>query len=583
MPIGANFRPSKNAAFAALIAERSNAKNILIHADVKRKQKLQAFLQQQRAVGCWAAACAALSDAFAHGAPISSSALCDTMITCGGAQKMDMVKQLFYKAPKEMRLRKTIETERAFFESCALGRDFKSAHDRLTFVLQRTTALSQVPTASRSSAPLDDEIVCSYLGTAVNATRPKRTGDHRGVGSEWSDAIQMFVSLRRSPVTRSYVPLTSQLLEKVSLLAERGGQWEVAVQLITAAGSQQVLIPPESYDAAIRCCSAAQRYREVLQLTRRCLSSSAPPDESSVRIAMRAAEECSSRCPALSQFPQLTVAEADVVADGGDATAWRLAVRLFQGLRDNGLPLLPQTYESPIRSCALRGRWDIAAKLLGEMKKDERQVPSHVYRLVVLAKIASCSSYEQARAIFDMPIVDQRNPASYCALLRCCIALNDWKHFQRVSDEMKHREIPESYEKMKLLIIAAFMQEKFHGAVARYTRWMQQSTFEAERIQKDQKSAIVATGSAKGVAVRLFAEDFDIERPILNMMLEACDKLKDHPDPAVKVVRADVTRRLAGGRELLDGKSSATMGANPIESWLFSSEARDAVAPKSHY
>ncbi|CUF12175.1 Hypothetical protein, putative [Bodo saltans] len=416
----------------------------------------------------------------------------------------------------------------------------------------------------------------------------------------WSVALSTFVQLRANPATRKNVTLTPQVLQQLSELADRGDQWEAAVKVVTGAAALHCLVPPESFDAAIHSTFRAKQHHVVVRLVERCLATRTPPSEASVRMALRSTEEVAasqsqlsltSTVPLMAGFITSTdAASNNTTTTSGDA--WALSLRLYQGLKDNGLALLPQTFEIPIRACSLSGKWDAAAKVLGDMKVAfGRRVPNHAYRLVLLSKIEHAPTFAVAQRLVQVPVLDQKSSATFLALLRCCVRLGEWDHFKRLRNEMKKLEVPESYETMKLQMLLALADGNPHGVVTRYTRWMQQTGFEKDRVVSDG-------------TVPLHSDDFGIDDATLRLVVSACErlmkadkeqqeagKLAGHRgrelhrlDPIVPIAHADALKRLSGGKDLLqagthagspplhnqrNGGVGAPVVDAPLPSWLF--------------
>lgn len=598
MPLPKGF-VSVVAAQHLLQSSSVQSKGLRSIAAAAQHQQLAEFLARQRLAGKWEESCRALVDAAQHGVRIDEKDVMLAMRTCGHAKRPDQVRKVFYNFCKAFGITKTLSMDKVFQEACIASGDFLSAHRRMAHLirlqhhqeqqLRQSSGTHNGRTNQEDSPPLlDDELVALYLEvaakcgvawmapgrqtTSTSAEKPSTAGKPsqredaelglpsllsvEGGGeppiSSWAAALQTFVAIRRSPVTRQSVPLTPAVLHAVAKVIGSGDQWRSAVRLVASAGSQQVLIPPEVFDIAVRCAWNAAKHDVVVELTRRCLASRNAPDETTVRCALTSSEE--------------------VAASGQDANVWRLATKLFVGLTSQGLPLFPQTYEAPLRACLANGRWDTATRILQEMKKDRRQVGAHLYRLVLLGRLAASRSYQEARALFASPLLGAPTSQSYTALLDCCIALRDWPNFQRVAAEMKHREIPETYSTIQRLIRGAYGQDQWHAAIARYNRLTQQMDYEKSRVEKDR-------------VVSLHAQDFTLERDLLEMVLDSCEKMKDHRDPAVQVAHRDVQMRLAGGKTLLqEGSGSngaAARSRHPsamLDPWLLRNDVNPFAA-----
>jgi pentatricopeptide repeat protein len=628
---------------ASLLLQRqatSGLAGLTAFTNRQRNERLERFLEQQEAVGTWESSCAALVDAAKHGVHIQEANVQSAMRCCSLAGRSAAVQALFYKGYKQWKLTKSTESEVRFMEACGATGDFAAAHKRMEFLMKRDQS-PPPPAASQPAAPtgsssqraddvddrlsakwapkLSTELLVSYLNAAQQEARNEshvmssRVSSDTPSGSSgaaaveatavsaaaWSVALATFVQLRANPATRRSVDLTPLVLQQLSELADRGSQWLAAVKIVTGAAALHCLVPPESYDAAIRATYQAKHHAVVVRLVERCLATRTPPSEASVRMALRSSEEVAASHAQQSLTSTIPLMAGFLSDDGGNASiaapssAWALSLKLYQGLKDNGLALLPQTFEIPIRACSLSGKWDSAAKILGDMKLAfGRRVPSHVYRVVLLSKIEHAPTIAVAHKLVQVPVLDKKSSATFLALLRCCVRLGDWGEFKKVRNEMKHLEIPESYESMKLQMLLALADSNPHGVVTRYTRWMQQTGFERDRVMSD-------------AAVPLHTDDFAIDDATLRLVVSACERLmkadkEQHEarraggggggrgvrqlDPIVPIAHADALKRLSGGKDLLQAGSTISAaqarGAAaregdddaPLPSWLFREE-----------
>jgi pentatricopeptide repeat protein len=620
---------------ASLLLQRqatSGLAGLTAFTNRQRNERLERFLEQQEAVGTWESSCAALVDAAKHGVHIQEANVQSAIRCCSLAGRSAAVQALFYNGYKQWKLTKSTESEVRFMEACGTTGDFAAAHKRMEFLMKRDQ--SPPPAASQPPAPTDfssrraddvgdrlsakwapklsTELLVSYLNAAQQARNESHVmssrvssdtpsgssgaaaGEAAAVSAAaWSVALATFVQLRANPATRKSVDLTPLVLQQLSELADRGSQWLAAVKIVTGAAALHCLVPPESYDAAIRATYQAKHHDVVVRLVERCLATRTAPSEASVRMALRSTEEVAASHAQKSLTSTIPLMAGFLSDDGGNAliaapsSAWALSLKLYQGLKDNGLALLPQTFEIPIRACSLSGKWDSAAKILGDMKLAfGRRVPSHVYRVVLLSKIEHAPTIAVAHKLVQVPVLDKKSSATFLALLRCCVRLGDWGEFKKVRNEMKHLEIPESYESMKLQMLLALADSNPHGVVTRYTRWMQQTGFERDRVMSD-------------AAVPLHTDDFAIDDATLRLVVSACERLmkadKEQQearraggggrgmrqlDPIVPIAHTDALKRLSGGKDLLQAGSTISAakarGAAalegddaPLPSWLF--------------
>jgi len=628
MPIG-GVLPSSRVAHTRLIAESMPMAALLKQADHQRRHRLQQFLKQHRAAGQWSVSIAALVDAHAHGTPLGRREIADVILTCGVAGRPDASKRLFYQFTKMANVPRGGEVEEAFFRTCGACGDYESAEDRLQFLLR--------PSPRRPHLPMD----------ALNHTLDAAAASSLLEGSQaWKRALELFVRLRRDPGTRPSVPLSPATLEKVTRLAELGGRWDACAKLVmVSADAYGCLVPPEAYDAAIRACYRSQRHALVSALLHRCLSARTAPEEVCVRMGLRSAEEVAAHdgLPSLavsvlssshrSQGPEaeekkmvalpaklLDAMSTSTSSSASVSSSWVLSLKLFQGLADNGLPLLPQTYEGAIRTCCLEGRWDAAMRVVSEMKRvDKRSCPTHVLRLILLSRAERAPSVEAARAMCEQSTLLNASRRSlddesgtpgrsgkmgvhydlptYLSLLKCAARLQNWRHFHAIHAEMKRYEIPETYDVTKLLILSAVAQQQWASVVLRFGRWMQTSQFERTRLEESAKSS-----KQHESLLRTHKADFDMDVPLLHAALYACEQVKSHKQKKRKdaiegeeqtavselfqvavVVERFVTQCLAGdgSQELLEstgGADAASGDSASFPEWLFVDKATDPHA-----
>lgn len=391
----------------------------------------------------------------------------------------------------------------------------------------------------------------------------------------WEMALTDLVRLRQQyhpRLFRSRIELTPLLLECAAQLADVGNQWTFSLRLLRSAAQAQALIPPEAYDAVIRVCYRNHRHTEVVQLLETMIATKSAPDERSVRLGLVSAEEVeaskaqkrlllapqdfplpsqdqstggasitSAVTPPLGVTPPLdsplnngdlffTASSIDssgivpeVPTAGGsvsspsssdtisDSCAWSVSLSLFQSMRQNGVLLYQQSYEAPLRACALAGKWEEAMQMLYHMRRDGRPVSTALFRVVIASQIEyQCKSFKVVRHLLALPSVqgDHGIAVLFLAAMRWCVKRKDWKNMESLHKEMLNRDIPESYDKMRLLIEAAYHQRRYHAVLARFARFYNITTYERTRVEKD-KSA------------RLYEDDFYISAPLLKMVLEA--------------------------------------------------------------
>ncbi|RNE96664.1 hypothetical protein TraAM80_09729 [Trypanosoma rangeli] len=336
------------------------------------------------------------------------------------------------------------------------------------------------------------------------------------------------------------------MVELVARLWEIGDKWEECLRFLCRCGQQNVLIPPEAHDAVIRVCYRHGKYAHVVKQMQQMIATRSPPDERSVRLALVSCEEC---------------VAAERTDPGRQSSGWVLAVSLFDAMRNNRVTMYQQDYESPLRSCAMVGRWEEAIRILDVMHKDNRPISSQLFRVALAARIEGCASFAEAQRFAQIPVMQGGGVIVYLALLRCCMRRRDWKNFDHLNREMRERECPETFDKMRLLIEAAYLREQWHAVLMRFARLESISRYEEKRVLEDK-------------LVRSYPEDFDVPDSILEMVLAAYEHMKDHKDPVVDTAYRAALKRKAKGTEQLIFSSDETVQVPP-QDWMFSQKERD--------
>lgn len=411
---------------------------------------------------------------------------------------------------------------------------------------------------------------------AVDASDPAPAQSTASVEPPWQVALADLVALRQdAKLFRRSHALTPLLLETATQLACVGRQWQLCLALLRGAAAEQALIPPEAYDAAIRACYQAQQHRHVVRLMEQLIATRVPPDERSVRLALVSAEEVSAReralqavvVPSTSPSPGADAAGSSASsALVGQSPSWSMALTLFHALERNGFPLYQQSYEAPLRACVNAGRWKEAFEMVQAMRRDHRPVAPPTYALALSARIEAATSWSEVQRLLRASALADGHASVvvlYLAALRACMRQRDWPHFAVLNREMRDRDLPETYDKMRLLIEAAYLQGQYHSVLMRFARFENITQFERRRVVKDQ-------------LVRLYEADFELSSALLAMVLDAYTHVKGHADPAVEAAYQAALRwkeRQQGGQGSLAGAHTAP------DEWMYSQAAREARAP----
>ncbi|GET90023.1 hypothetical protein, conserved [Leishmania tarentolae] len=625
----------KKTALAQLRQSKFVYERGLERQEAERRAKLHRFLDQHKHASQWATSLAALVDAVRHGVMPNDAALCRAMCQCGQRGQLQAAKQVYVDLYRRIGRPRPLTAHVAFMAACADAGDFSEAHRQFRALRDRDIAQKAKNVSHRPV--VNDDLTTEYLRAALCAslgqrsasgeeraaaaagaspipitrtqdgaasessqsrhpskmandkgmhqaaycsTHRGRNGDYGGdprvdarkqdaedmlTSSPWQVALEEFVALRKNTeVFRKSNELTPLLLETATQLACVGGQWQLCLSILRGAEAEQALIPPEAYDASIRACYQAQKYAQVVQLMEQLIATRIPPDERSVRLALTASEEVSAHERAQQTFSSSAI---DGVGRGG--RGWAMALTLFQALERNGFPLYQQSYEAPLRACANAGRWKEAFHMLNVMRRDHRPVSAPVYAQALASRIEAATTWAEVSRLLRASNLAEGHASVvvlYLAALRACMRLRDWKHFAELNREMRDRDIPETYDKMRLLIEAAYLQAQYHSVLMRFARFENITQYERRRVVDDK-------------CVRLYEEDFNLSPELLDMVLEAFEKVKGHADPMVEAAYQAALRhkeRWSGGQSLAGAHTAP-------DEWMYSQKAREArTSPEFH-
>lgn len=544
----------KKSALADLLQSKFIHDRITARADASRRTKLATFLAQYKHASQWATCCAALEDAVCSNVTPSDAMICDAIHRCGQRGKMEKAKDLYFRMYRRIGRPRSMAAHVTFMSACAACGDFKEAYKQYHRLWKRDVALLE-KTQNQHRPVVTDDLTTEYLRSALAsmvAGRATESGDP----APWETALGDFMAVRRHPALRPHNSLTPLLVESAVLLAEVGKQPSLCLRILESCTREQALVPPEAYDAALRACFRDQRHYDVVSLMSQLIATKTSPDERSVRLALVSSEE---------------VAAADRASGACNSSvgraAWDLSLTLFHAMQHNGLPLYQQSYEAPLRACAMAGQWEAALTMVHTMRRDGRPVSTELYRVSIAARVEVCKSYQEVTRFLEMPVVADGSPSVvvYLAALRCLLHLGDFKHFEQVNRMMKDRDMPESYEKIRILIEAAYKQGLYHSVLMRFARFDNITTYEKQRVGKDQ-------------LVRQHDADFAVSDRLLDMVLDAYEKVKCRTDPMVEVAyRAAIRRKQDGAATQL--KSSSVKQA---PEWMYSAEVRDKRAPSPY-
>eukprot|EP00796_Vickermania_ingenoplastis_P008315 gene8316-5828_t len=528
-----------------------------------RRAKLRQFLTAHQAASQWATCLAALMDAREYGVTPTDDMLEQAIQRCGASGRLRDAKHIYTQWYKELHRPRPLSTHVSFMEACAACGDFTEAKGQLDRLVAHDVRCHAAQPGHR--AAVTDDLVTAYLRTALAAHL-------RGRGSTpptWEVALGDLVRLRNgypADLFRPRVELTPLLLEAAAQLADVGGQWEWALRLLESAARAQALVPSEAYDAAVRVCYRHQRHGEVVRLLQTMIATKSEPDERSVRLGLVSAEEVEAS-EALDQLvarpkeaavgvsTSTTTTSSTTTSSSPPSAAWALSLQLFEAMRLNGLPLYQQCYEAPLRACVAAGRWEGALRMLAEMRRDGRPVSSALYRHAVAARIAACDDFAAVERLLRLETLQTGDGAMnvlYLAALRWCVRHADWRHLARLSKEMRDKDLPESYDKVRVMMEAAYHQQQFHAVAARFARFYNITAYEQGRTERD--------GTA-----RSYPADFHVPLPLLDLVIDACGRLEGSRDPLVEVARRTA---LEIRQRRHSGEAPGVTGATETPDWM---------------
>jgi pentatricopeptide repeat protein len=204
----------------------------------------------------------------------------------------------------------------------------------------------------------------------------------------------------------------------------------------------------------------------------------------------------------------LASVEEDCARRGAGADSWALGCRLFSALAGQGLGLSRGTYEQPLRACCAAGRWEAAAALVREMRRDGVTVGAPVFEAVVCSKISHAASQREAAELVKLSSVRRGTTRTMNALLACALRHGDLRAARRVRREMQQREVGGDTATVRLMLAVALGARRW-ASVLRHFLFLK-ATLEEER----------AAAAKKGYAVN--DGDYEFGGDVVRMVVEAC-------------------------------------------------------------
>ncbi|CAE8663266.1 unnamed protein product [Polarella glacialis] len=192
-----------------------------------------------------------------------------------------------------------------------------------------------------------------------------------GKGGQW----QLALSLLSSMPDISIVPSKISYNAAISACS-KGGQWQLALGLLTNIMPDMRIVPDEiSYSAAISACGKGRQWQLALSLLSSMPDMGVITDEISFNAAISACEKAGQWQPALSLLsgmPDMRVipdkvsynAAISACEKGGQ---WQLALNLLSLMPEQRVVPNAISYNAAISACKKAGSWQLALNLLSLM------------------------------------------------------------------------------------------------------------------------------------------------------------------------------------------------------------------------
>ena len=469
---------------ASVLRLRTTPTNKFVsNSSAAQLRALQGFLSKLHEAGQWQSALEAVSDSLRHNVPVDARAMKSLLATLGAAQQAPIaVRVMQIVAEKKI---VSVQSQQdilrpALFRALADSGAYDLARDQISQLVARC---SSAPGTS-STRPVSSEELQLTMQAALGALKHRHTAHDVAGQPLWQSAISLFVQCRMNPITRASTPLTPELVHTSCLLLERGRQWFQAISVIRAAQQQSVLVEGATIDVVARTAFRAEKHFQVVRLIGCCIATNIAPHETTVRLGLVSCDEVSPY----------------------ECTAWALSCQLLQALADNGLPILPVTYETVVRCCATSaaGRWDVAFAVVERMEREGLCPPSHLLKLVLAKRIEHAATFEETRRLSKLSLVGssafhKSDVLILTAQLRCALNLRDWDAFREVSTRFMRDEVCITLEKLLIQMEAAHLQHNSQRLIVQFNKLAERilRTFRRDQFHdyRHQRSTNVQTTS----------------------------------------------------------------------------------------
>lgn len=346
------------------------------------------------------------------------------------------------------------------------------------------------------------------------------------------------------------VDATPALIEHLMPLLATSGRWAECHALLRAADRQHIAVSPAVLEHVIRVCYAADKHDIVAAIANRMIAEEAPVREQVARLCLRSLETVAAAALTTRHREQY----GDDASGSGSSTtgagggggllsllastssvasrAWFNSLRIFTALADQGLALTRQSYESPLRCCAVSGRWVEATRLVAEMRRDGLHAGQNNLETVICAKIThGCATAEEAYALLrtalparhidvdskhqPIGIIQPKTARAFNAVLAVAVRENNRKVIAAVLQHMRRAEIQRDIDTQKWLIRAAFKAQRWDLVLRQFLFLRREILTDVERAKKGGFDlAAIATGG-----------EYDLDDDVARMVLEACEMI----------------------------------------------------------
>ncbi|CAE8621624.1 unnamed protein product [Polarella glacialis] len=249
-------------------------------------------------------------------------------------------------------------------------------------------------------------------------------------GGQWQLALGLLSSMLDMRVIPNEISYNSAISA-----CEKGGQWQQALDLLSSMPDMRVMPTEISCSAAISACEKGEQWQLALGLLSSMPDLRVIPNEISYNSAISACEKGGqwqvalgilSSMPAASVMPDKISYTAAISAceKGGQ---WQLALGLLSGM--TGMRVIPNeiSYSAAISACEKGGQWQRALGILSSMP-DMRGMPNEISYNAAITACEKGGQWQLALGLLnrmpDMRVIP--NEISYNAAISACSKSGQW-------------------------------------------------------------------------------------------------------------------------------------------------------------